>query len=213
MSKPHTNPTPHVVILSFWATYCQPCKKEIPALAKFIDGYGDKPIKAFLISIDKEGPSKVAPFVKEQKFSLPSLLDPYAKTAERYGVKSVPALFVIDTKGIVRYSAMGFDENADLSGKLKQVLDEIFSGVKPSVSKSVVIGEQVGVQKHSGSGRGEVDPSSVAPRERWQAIVRVECGQSVEEVADELSVSPEVIKEWYQQLKGAVLKMWDDGAK
>lgn len=108
LSKPYVNDKKHIVIISFWATYCQPCKKEIPALHSFYEKYKDKNIKIFLISIDSKGNAIVAPHIKEANYTLPVLLDPYKRTAERYGVKSVPSLFVIGEDGKIMYSAKGF---------------------------------------------------------------------------------------------------------
>jgi thiol-disulfide isomerase/thioredoxin len=209
LSKPYLNKVPHTVILSFWATYCKPCKKEIPELMKFAEANPDKPIKIFLISIDKQGAAKVRPFVKEHQFTLPVLLDPYARTAERYGVSSVPALFVIGPDGNIRFSATGFDEKTDLTAKMQKVYDAITSGGKITQSDAQVIGESVGVEKRSDTDAAPHE-ESIGAKERWQAIVQVECGTDIELVANKLGVSPDAVKAWYRELRNTAVELWDE---
>ncbi len=125
LSKPYINDQPYTVILSFWATYCKPCKKEIPELIKFYEKNSKKKIKIFLINMDKEGASVANPYVEENKVTLPVLLDPYHRTAERYKVKSLPALFVIAPDGTVKYSSVGYHENVSMDSLLTEVTSAI----------------------------------------------------------------------------------------
>jgi peroxiredoxin len=111
--------------LSFWATYCLPCQKEIPELQKFMTNHTKDSIKLFCVSIDKEGADIVAPFVTKRDYTVPVLLDRYAKTAGRYGVKHLPALFVVDTHGIIRYSSTGYDDKVKLREKLEGLIRSI----------------------------------------------------------------------------------------
>ncbi len=122
----HTNKC--CVIVSFWATYCEPCKKEIPELERLVSCYKDS-VKLFLVSIDKQGKSIVSPVVKEHGFKSEVLLDNYQRTAKRYGVKALPTLFLIDRKGIVRYVSYGYDKDVGLK-PLEQILHKRFSKKK-----------------------------------------------------------------------------------
>lgn len=207
LSKPYVNSVKHVVIINFWATYCKPCQKEIPQLAAFMKKQEGKAVKLYCVSIDREGASKVKPFVSEKGYTVPVLLDPYARTAERYGVKSVPALFVIGPNGVIQYSAMGYDEKADLVNNLDNLIAEIESGKTVVTGAVHVAGEAVAAQGtgEKGSGGGV---SVLSPKERWDAIVRVECGEKLENVAEEFGVTPQEIKTWYKDLKKTVLQMW-----
>jgi hypothetical protein len=58
-----------------------------------------------------------------------SLIDRYQKTADKYGVKHLPSLFVLDPEGIIRYSAQGYEEGNNLIGDIKAVLDSM--GIQP----------------------------------------------------------------------------------
>jgi thiol-disulfide isomerase/thioredoxin len=209
--KPHINNVKHTVIVNFWATYCKPCQKEIPELSAFIKKHAGEPISAFCISIDKEGADIVKPFVEEKGYDVPVLLDPYAKTAERYGVKSVPALFVIAPSGHIQYSAMGFDEKTNLGEKLEKVLADIKAGKKAAGGAGVEVnGEHVAVQ--AAAAPGSAAPSApIAASARWKAVARVECGEKVEDVARELATSPDSLRAWYKNLKQAALSLWPKG--
>lgn len=111
------------VILSFWATYCHPCKKEIPELEKTVMGHQGN-TKLLLVNIDKEGKRIVEPFLKKHQYESDVLLDAYRRTAKKYGVNAVPAMFLIDKKGIIRYVSYGYDEEKGtklLADKLKEL--------------------------------------------------------------------------------------------
>jgi peroxiredoxin len=209
LNKPLFNPFRHIVILSFWATYCEPCKKEIPELASIAQKHSTDSVKIFCISIDKEGASKVGPVVTERKYTLPALLDPYCKTAERYGVSSLPALFVIDPMGTISYSTSGYNENESLSQKIDSIISQIRQN-KPqpaTPAKDSTISVKTSV---SGRDTGKhVTQKFVTPKERWDAIVRVECGVPVEAIADSLGVQPAEIRKWFTELKTAATTLWD----
>lgn len=207
--KPHINKTRHIVILSFWATYCKPCKKEIPELMKFAGKHEDDSIKIFCISIDKEGSSLVAPFVKESGYTLPVLLDQYRKTAERYGVQKLPALFVVDGKGAIRYSSVGYDGKEPLDKKLETIVSDIRSGRAVTTRAGNETAEAVAVETIEPGEKKQAGPSMITARERWNAIVAVECGMSLEKLADSLGVQQQEIKSWYSDLKKAAITLWE----
>ena len=209
LQKPHINSIRHIVVLSFWATYCKPCKKELPELMKFAERHASDSVKVFCISIDKEGASKVAPFVKEQGYNLDILLDPYRKTAERYGVQSLPALFVIDGRGIIRYSSVGYDENEHIENKLESIITNIRQGKEIAPENSFEqTGESVAVSADSTTEQST--PAAISAKQRWNAIVAVECGMSLETLADSLKVPPQEIRTWYSDLKAAAIKLWEE---
>jgi peroxiredoxin len=209
LNKPQINPFRHIVILSFWATYCEPCKKEIPELISIAQKYSADSVKVFCISIDKEGASKVSPVVTERKYTLPILLDPYCKTAERYGVTSLPALFIIDPLGNISYSSSGYNENVSLSQKIDSLIGQIRQNKgNPIISaKDTTAANQTTVSSRD-SGKS-VTHKWITPKERWDAIVKVECGVPVETIADSLGVQPVEIRKWFAELKTAATSLWD----
>ncbi len=206
--KPHVNNIRHVVVLSFWATYCKPCQKEIPELMKFAEKHSGDSVKILCVSIDKEGEQIVGPFVKEKGYSVAVLLDPYRKTADRYGVASLPALFILDGRGIIRYASVGFDEKEPLDAKLEGIIGDIRAGRAISKSATALQGESVAVETVPAPAVKQERPPLTA-KDRWNAIVAVECGMSLEKLADSLAVEPQVIKGWYADLKKAAMTLWE----
>lgn len=86
-----------VVLVNFWATWCPPCRKEMPDLQALYDKYKDQ---GFLVlSISDEGTANVMPFIKERNISYPVLLDPGRKVTELYQVDGIPKSFVYDREG------------------------------------------------------------------------------------------------------------------
>jgi len=86
-----------VVLVNFWATWCPPCRKEMPDLEALYDKYKDQ---GFLVlAISDEEAQKVSPFIAERKISYPVLLDPGRKVNEALSVSGIPKSFVYDRKG------------------------------------------------------------------------------------------------------------------
>ncbi len=207
LSKPYLNKEPHVVVLSFWATYCKPCQKEIPQLMQFQKEHADKKIKIFCISIDKEGASAAGPFVKKKGYTLPVLLDPYQKTAERYGVRSLPALVVIGPDRVIRYSSTGYKEGEPFLEKLESAVAAAFEGRNYQEFVDDDEAESVAVEGPVTDSRKQV-PGPIAPKQKWEAVASVECGAAIEDVADEIGVTPAEIRGWYSDLKQAAIELW-----
>ena len=90
------------VVISFWASWCGPCRIEMPELRKFYDStHKDDASYEFLaISIDEER-AAAATAVKEDKLPFPVLMDIGGKTATAYHVDAIPTLLVIDEQGKV----------------------------------------------------------------------------------------------------------------
>jgi len=127
------------VVLSFFATWCKPCIKELPQLAAISR---NTPAKVYLLSIDNMEPAEVAKFLAGQGISLPTLLDPDASfTGERYGILEngmarIPKLFLITPQGEIAYASKGYDEN------LESVLTEKIASIqnaKPDENKKLTL--------------------------------------------------------------------------
>ena len=86
-----------VVLVNFWATWCPPCRKEMPDLQSLYDKYKDQ---GFLVlAISDEETAKVSPFIAERKISYPVLLDPGRKVNDTFVVEGIPKSFVYDRNG------------------------------------------------------------------------------------------------------------------
>ncbi|HET8577695.1 MAG TPA: TlpA disulfide reductase family protein [Methylomirabilota bacterium] len=88
-----------VIFLNFWATWCEPCKEEMPAMERLYQKYRDRGLLVLAISVDTEGAAVVTPFVKKYKFTFRIGLDPRMSVTSLYGVWAVPSTFIIDREG------------------------------------------------------------------------------------------------------------------
>jgi len=89
-----------VVLVDFWATWCKPCIEGMPAMQKLHEKYGGKGLAMLGVSIDEKGAKVVAPFVQKRKFTYPMFVDGGDDPAwKSFGVRSIPALFLIDKEG------------------------------------------------------------------------------------------------------------------
>ena len=86
-----------VVLVNFWATWCPPCRKEMPNLQVLYDKYKDQGF--VVLAISDEEIAKVSPFIAERKIGYPILLDPGRKVNDAFIVDGIPKSFVYDRDG------------------------------------------------------------------------------------------------------------------
>jgi len=86
-----------VVVVNFWATWCPPCRKEMPDLETLYKQFKDQGL--VILAISDEDAGKVAPFIAEQKVTYPILLDPERKVNELFQIEGIPKTFVYDRSG------------------------------------------------------------------------------------------------------------------
>ena len=86
-----------VVVLNFWATWCPPCRKEMPDLERLYREFKDQGL--VILAISDEDADKVRPFIAEQKVTYPVLLDPGRKVNELFQIEGIPKTFVYDRNG------------------------------------------------------------------------------------------------------------------
>ncbi|PLX32184.1 MAG: hypothetical protein C0600_03495 [Ignavibacteria bacterium] len=96
-----------VVVLNFWATWCPPCRAEIPDFKKVYQNYREKGVEIIGVSLDQKGWSAVRPFLKKWDINYPVVLGD-AKIARAYGnIRSIPTTFIIDREGTITDSHVG----------------------------------------------------------------------------------------------------------
>jgi peroxiredoxin len=86
-----------VVLVNFWATWCPPCRKELPDLEALSQRFGSRGL--VILAISDEDAGKVQPFVAEHKLTYPVLLDPGRKVNELFAVEGIPKTFVYSRDG------------------------------------------------------------------------------------------------------------------
>jgi len=100
-----------LVILNFWATWCQPCTLEMPSLEALWSRYRDRGLVIIAVSVDRGAPlGLLQPYVRNLKLTFPILLDPDAKTSQRWRVTAIPATFIVRPGGDVAGMVTGARE-------------------------------------------------------------------------------------------------------
>jgi len=95
-----------IVFINFWATWCPPCREEMPAMQKLYDRYKKEPFHMIAVSI-KESPAQVKAFFKEKKLSFTALIDPKGAVGKKFAINSIPTTFILDKNGNVIGKALG----------------------------------------------------------------------------------------------------------
>jgi len=106
-----------VVVIDFWATWCGPCKAEIPAMKKLYEEYGKKGLEIIGVSLD-EKEAALTDYVKDKGVPWPQVFGKDAQAlADEWGVEAIPAVFIIDRQGRLR--------SLNARGKLEKLVPEL----------------------------------------------------------------------------------------
>ena len=95
-----------VVLVNFWATWCVPCRDEMPSIQRLKEKLGGRPFEVLAVNLD-EPEARVRKFLTQMKVDFTVLLDPEKKAARAWDARILPASFVIGPDGGVRYSLVG----------------------------------------------------------------------------------------------------------
>jgi len=96
-----------VVFLNFWATWCSPCKEEMPSIERLYQKFKEKDFIFLTISVDYEGGKPVKEFISKKKYTFLVLLDPKCEILDLYKVQRIPTTFIIDKTGKIMGQATG----------------------------------------------------------------------------------------------------------
>lgn len=115
LSKHHVLSKHHLgrgwVILDFFATDCEGCKKEIPIIEQLYRDFSDQGLEVIVFATDSEGAEVVIPFFDNKPTPLTVLLDHYQVTVKKYEVGEIPSLFLIDPEGSIVHKEVGYRED------------------------------------------------------------------------------------------------------
>lgn len=112
-----------VVMLNFWATWCGPCRVEMPAMEELYRMFSRKDFEILAVSTDAQGVSVTRPFQKQNRLTFPILHDSDYRVGLTYGARSLPMTFMVDRQGIVRHHIFGArDWSAPEAQQLVQLL-------------------------------------------------------------------------------------------
>jgi len=111
-----------VVVLNFWATWCPPCRREIPDFNELQAQYGSQGIQFLGIALDDEGVEKVKSWMTTNPVSYPVLIPDNTIVAKYGEMSAIPVTFVIDRQGNIRTSYVGMRKKEALEGMIKPLL-------------------------------------------------------------------------------------------
>ena len=95
-----------VVLVNFWATWCAPCRDEMPSIQRLKEKLAGKPFMVLAVNLD-EPEARIRRFLTQMKVDFTVLLDPEGKAARAWEARVLPASFVIGPDGRIRYSLVG----------------------------------------------------------------------------------------------------------
>jgi thiol-disulfide isomerase/thioredoxin len=95
-----------VLLVNFWATWCEPCKDEMPSLQRLKERLASLPLAVLTVNFG-ESSQKAGEFARQMGLDLPVLLDPGQQAARAWRVRLLPTSYLVDADGRVRYSIVG----------------------------------------------------------------------------------------------------------
>ena len=100
-------------LVVFWATWCPPCRREIPLLKKLDKEYGPKGLQIVALALNyRETQDVVAKFIKDHELPYTVLWDEDNKTADAYSVTGIPTAVLVDANGVIRFRGHQLDDPA-----------------------------------------------------------------------------------------------------
>ena len=110
-----------VIFLNFWATWCPPCKKEMPDIENIYKEYGENKKDVVILGVNSEKENEVKKFLKDKGYTFPIVIDENSEVMRKYFIQAFPTSFVIDKEGNVYGYVMG----GLTKEQIKQVIEEV----------------------------------------------------------------------------------------
>lgn len=111
-----------VVVLNFWATWCPPCRIEIPGFVRVQKEYEDQGLVIIGVSLDQTGPAAVAQFAQQMEINYPLVMGDAAVAEAFGGVQALPTTFFIDRDGDIRNVHTGYLSRRALKKTVRPLL-------------------------------------------------------------------------------------------
>jgi peroxiredoxin len=118
-----------VVFLNFWATWCPPCRVEMPAMEKLWQKFKQEDFVILAVDL-RERKEKINSFVKTNGYTFPVLLDSMGAVANTYGIRAIPTTYLLDSEGRIVGRALGARDwaSADAFKLIEQLLSKTNKG-------------------------------------------------------------------------------------
>lgn len=118
------------VVLNFWATWCPPCKTEIPWFEDLQDKYGNQGLEIVGVALDDSSDNEIAEFAKDMKMNYPVLIGK-EETSDLYGgVEALPTTFYIDRSGKIMTSVPGLVDRQEIEANVVKALNSKIESAK-----------------------------------------------------------------------------------
>jgi thiol-disulfide isomerase/thioredoxin len=111
-----------VVVLDFWATWCPPCKAEIPGFVELQKQYGEKGVVFVGVALDEQGPAVVKPFMKQFGMNYPIVMGDAKIVQDFGGIAAIPTTFIIDRTGNIIARHVGYVPKATFEKEITPLL-------------------------------------------------------------------------------------------
>jgi thiol-disulfide isomerase/thioredoxin len=95
-----------VVLVNFWATWCEPCKSEMPALQQLADELRDQPFRLYSVDLQEDAP-QIQDFEQQYGLRLYAVIDEDGTATRAYGVRALPSTFLVDQRGVLHLQRLG----------------------------------------------------------------------------------------------------------
>src|SRR5439155_3133065 len=95
-----------VVLLNFWATWCEPCKSEMPGLQQLAQELQDQPFRLYSVDL-QEDEAAIQAFERQYELKLYAVMDQDGDATRAYGVRALPSTFLIDQRGMLHLQRLG----------------------------------------------------------------------------------------------------------
>ena len=110
-----------VIFLNFWATWCPPCKKEMPDVESIYKEYGENKKDVIILGVNSEKENEVKKFLKDKGYTFPTVIDENSEVMRKYFIQAFPTSFVIDKEGNIYGYVMG----GLTKEQIRQVIEEV----------------------------------------------------------------------------------------
>jgi len=114
------------IVVNFWATWCGPCKREMPAFESMYEKYGEEVVFLMVNLTDgyQDTMKKASDFVQQNGYTFPILFDVGSDAANTYGIYSIPRSLFIDTRGEISHSHVGTMSEEQIEKYIKEILEK-----------------------------------------------------------------------------------------
>ena len=112
-----------VALINIWATWCPPCRAEMPTIQATYEQYRDQGFTVLAVDL-QEDPRTVAAFMREYQLTFPALLDRDGSVSQTYQAYALPSSFFVDKKGVIRAVYRGPMPRSVIAGTVEQLLQE-----------------------------------------------------------------------------------------